>query len=89
MSADGTDSTRRPTRASDGGAPVSGALAIVLAVVAVVAGFLILRSIGNDDSTNAGIDSAGQATTTLDPSVTTVPVATTTTAPRSSPKVRS
>lgn len=42
---------RRSSRVGDGGAPVSGALAIVLAVVAVVAGFLILRSIsdgGND-----------------------------------------
>ncbi len=81
MSADGTDSPRRSPRASDGGAPVSGALAIVLAVIAVVAGFLILRSIGNDDPTSAGGGDAGQATTTLDPTVTTVPIATTTTAP--------
>ena len=44
---------RRP-RAGDGGAPVSGALAIVLAVVAVVAGFLILRSINDDDDGDAG-----------------------------------
>ena len=39
---------RRTPRSADGGAPVSGALAIVLAVVAVVAGFLILRSISDD-----------------------------------------
>ena len=39
---------RRSTRVGDGGAPVTGALAIVLAVVAVVAGFLILRSISDD-----------------------------------------
>ena len=38
---------RRSTRVGDGGAPVTGALAIVLAVVAVVAGFLILRSISD------------------------------------------
>jgi hypothetical protein len=38
---------RRSQRVSDGSAPVSGALAIVLAVVAVVAGFLILRSISD------------------------------------------
>jgi hypothetical protein len=44
---------RRTTRVSDGGAPVSGALAIVLAIVAVVAGFLILRSISD-----GGADSA-------------------------------
>jgi hypothetical protein len=40
---------RRSPRTSDGGAPVSGALAIVLAVIAVVAGFFILRSISGDD----------------------------------------
>lgn len=45
---------RRAPRVSDGSAPVSGALAIVLAVVAVVAGFLILRSIS--DSGNATAD---------------------------------
>ena len=38
---------RRTSRVGDGSAPVSGALAIVLAVVAVVAGFLILRSISD------------------------------------------
>lgn len=36
---------RRSPRMGDGGAPVSGAVAIVLALVAVVAGFLILNSI--------------------------------------------
>lgn len=46
---------RRTPRASDGGAPVSGALAIVLAVVAVVAGFLILRSISGDEERQLGI----------------------------------
>ena len=43
---DGSGPIRRP-RVSDGGAPVSGALAMILAVVAVVAGFLILRSISD------------------------------------------
>ena len=46
---------RRP-RAGDGGAPASGALAIVLAIVAVVAGFLILRSINDDDDGDVGED---------------------------------
>ena len=41
---------RRTPRASDGGAPVSGAVAIVLAVIAVVAGFFILRSISGDST---------------------------------------
>lgn len=44
---------RRP-RAGNGGAPASGALAIVLAIVAVVAGFLILRSINDDDDGDVG-----------------------------------
>ncbi len=64
---------RRPPRASDGGAPVSGALAIVLAVVAVVAGFLILKSISDGETSLGstvpgvgGVDESG-ATTTIDP----------------------
>ncbi len=82
---------RRSPRISDGGAPVSGAVAIVLALVAVVAGFLILSSIsdGGDNALDfpAGEDGSGnagdQATTTLDPSATTaVPtLAPTTTTP--------
>ncbi len=41
---------RAPRRSGEGGAPVSGALTIVLAVVAVVGGFLILRAVvGGDD----------------------------------------
>lgn len=45
---------RRGPRASDGGAPMGGALAIVLAVIAVVAGFLILRSLSDDGGPIAG-----------------------------------
>jgi hypothetical protein len=65
---------RRTTRVSDGGAPVSGALAMVLAAVALVAGFFILRSIsdGGDNaldlpgtgSTADGSDASGDVTTT-------------------------
>jgi hypothetical protein len=51
---DGSGHLPRRARVSDGGAPVSGALAIVLAVVAVVAGFLILRSIS--DGGDAALD---------------------------------
>ena len=73
---------RRGPRAGDGGAPVSGAVAIVLAIVAVVAGFLILNSIseggeqsldapaGNGESSGDG-DEATE--TTVDPSQTTNP----------------
>ncbi|HEX4981255.1 MAG TPA: LytR C-terminal domain-containing protein [Ilumatobacteraceae bacterium] len=77
---------RRP-RAGDGGAPASGALAIVLAIVAVVAGFLILRSINDDDDGDVGEDTDGTlvsgetTTTTLAGSVTTLPVVTSTTEP--------
>jgi hypothetical protein len=73
---------RRSPRVGDGGAPVSGAVAIVLALVAVVAGFLILNSIsdGGDDALDFPPDTAsgsdqgtGDPTaTTVDPSQTTV-----------------
>ncbi len=49
---------RRSPRVSDGGAPVSGALAIVLAVVAVVAGFLILRSLSDNGNESADFPSS-------------------------------
>jgi hypothetical protein len=82
---------RRP-RVGDGGAPVTGALAIVLALVAVVAGYLILNSIsdGGDAALDfpaadggSGSNGAGGSATTVDPSATTVPgtLATTTTLP--------
>ncbi len=81
---------RRTTRVSDGRAPVSGALAIVLAVVAVVTGFLILRSISDggeqslDFDGNASSASADQAgvgddapDSTTDESIATLPATTT------------
>jgi hypothetical protein len=52
---------RRSPRGSDGGAPISGALAIVLAVIAVVAGFFILRSISDNGEKQLDIQSAGTA----------------------------
>lgn len=45
---------RRP-RVGDGGSPVGSTLSIVLAVIAVVAGFLILRAITNDDGDDGAI----------------------------------
>ena len=81
---DGSGPVSRRPRAGDGGAP-SGALAIVLAVVAVVAGFLILRSINDDDDGDAG-ESPGVTTATgdtgtsaTDGTATTIAPATTTT----------
>jgi hypothetical protein len=77
---------RRTTRVTDGGAPVSGALAIVLAVVAVVAGFLILRSIsdGGEQSLDFGATGStpsagtdGSADSTPDSAVATLPTTTT------------
>ena len=50
---------RRSTRVGDGRAPVTGALAIVLAVVAVVAGFLILRSISDGGEQSLDFDGTG------------------------------
>jgi hypothetical protein len=74
---------RRSPRVNEHAPPVSGVLAIVLAAIAVIAGFFILRTItdGGDDATLGGIvdagevtDSAGAASTTaaIDPSMTTV-----------------
>jgi hypothetical protein len=50
--------TRRP-RVNDGPPPVSGVVAIVLAVVAVVAGYFILRSITDDGTATGGLTSPG------------------------------
>lgn len=86
---DNTGQVRRRTpRSGDGGAPVTGALAIVLAVVAVVAGFLILRSISDDgtaatafpgsgdqpaDTADGDDSAAGQSTVPTLPPTTTQP----------------
>lgn len=76
---------RRPGRSGEGGAPVSGALTIVLAVVAVVAGFLILRAITGGDNNGTVAPGPGTATTvppteeTVAPPETTEPATTTTT----------
>ncbi len=75
---------RRSPRVNEHTPPVSGVLAIVLAAVAVIAGFFILRSItdGGDDATLGAIVDAGEVTDSagvpasaaIDPSMTTVPV---------------
>lgn len=78
---------RRAPRTGEGGAPVSGALAIVLAAVAVIAGWLILRSISDDSDAAGGFDSTGtqesddQADDTTDDSVAVATLPTTTTTP--------
>lgn len=52
---------RRTTRASDGGAPVSGALAMVLAAIALVAGFFILRSISDGGEQSLDLPGTGSS----------------------------
>jgi hypothetical protein len=62
---------RRPPRVGDSGSPVGSALSIVLAVVAVVAGFLILRSVFDDDENgSSGLEPPGS---TADEPDTTTP----------------
>lgn len=68
---------RRSPRVGESGSPVGSTLTIVLAVIAVIAGFLILRAITDDDDDAGGI-TPGTAGTTLDtgtgaPGQTTLP----------------
>ena len=78
----GRNPRRVPRNAS---AQVAGGLAIVLAVVAVVVGFLVLRSISSsDDASISGpvATTPAETTTTLDPALVSTTIAeTTTTAP--------
>jgi LytR cell envelope-related transcriptional attenuator len=65
---------RRPPRVGDSSSPVGSTLSIVLAVVAVVAGFLILRSVFDDDDGSAGLtpeSTVAGAETTSGPNSTT------------------
>src|SRR5688500_9441905 len=62
--------TRRP-RVNDGPPPVSGVVAIVLAVVAVVAGYFILRTITDDGTATGGpLDPSGVETDNSTPDST-------------------
>src|SRR5215510_4465777 len=72
--------SRRSPR-GDGGSPVGSTLSIVLAVIAVIAGFFILRAITDDDGDSGGL--SGDTSSTVPGSVDSI-VATTggaTTAP--------
>jgi hypothetical protein len=62
---------RRPPRVGDSGSPVGSTLSIILAVVAVVAGFLILRAVFDDDggSGSSGLEPPGS--TAAEPDTTT------------------
>ena len=72
----------RSSRQGVGGSPVGSTLSIVLAVVAVVIGFLILNNITDDGGSAAdpstGSGTATTVTPTTDPTVTTAPAPSTT-----------
>ena len=79
---------RRASRVGDSGSPVGSTLSIVLAVVAVIAGFLILRAITDDDDnggaddivtpdTEAGGDDSTSSTSPAAAGTTTMPTPTT------------
>lgn len=78
-------SRRRLPRQGIGGSPVGSTLSIVLALVAVVLGYLILRELTEDTSTGAGgIDgipgvSTPDPDTSIDPGLSTPETSTTTT----------
>ncbi len=77
--------TRRTPRQGIGGSPVGSTLSIVIALVAVVVGFLILRDLTKDDTSSATgssdpVSSDVGPTTTFDSGVTTtIEIPTTTT----------
>lgn len=76
-----SEQPRRP-RDNNAGSPMGSTAAIVIAIIAVVAGFLILRDIRSDD-TGAAATPETTTTTTIDPALTTTmpPAETTTTLP--------
>ena len=76
---------RRPGRAGDSGSPVGSTLSIVLAVLAVVAGFLILRAITDDDDDDAGGITPPGSTPTDDSTAPTGSVGATVTTARRRP----
>ncbi|MFT4864714.1 MAG: hypothetical protein ACI9CV_001292 [Ilumatobacter sp.] len=84
----GAGTARRSPRQGSGGSPVGSTLSIVLAVVAVIAGFLILRNLTQEDSSAVGtsdpseqVAGASGTPTTIDVGVVTTeaPATTTTT----------
>ncbi len=63
---DGSGQIPRRTRVGDGGAPVSGAVAMALAAIALVAGFFILRSISDGGEQGLDLPGSGAETETAD-----------------------
>src|SRR5258706_3868510 len=65
-----TEQPSRPRKSGSSASPMGSTLAIVIAIAAVVVGFLILKNIRSDDKSSA--DTTLPATTSIDPlSVTT------------------
>lgn len=72
---------RRPSRQGVGGSPMGSTISIVIAVVAVVAGFLILRNITDDGGSADGGSVAAPESTTPSTVESTATSSTTTTLP--------
>jgi len=72
---------RRPARQGIGGSPMGSTISIVIAVVAVVAGFLILRNITNDGGSADGGATASTESTTPSTVESTATSSTTSTLP--------
>ncbi len=62
--------SRPPKRSGSGASPMGSTLAIVIAVAAVVVGFLILKNIRSDSNSDSASPTI-PATTSIDPSLTT------------------
>ena len=63
--------SRPPKRSGSGASPMGSTLAIVIAIAAVVVGFLILKNIRSDD--DDATTPTVPTTTTVDPLTTTTP----------------
>jgi len=68
---------RRSPRQGIGGSPVGSTLSIVLAVVAVVAGFLILRNITDDGGSDGGAPTESTTPDTIDNTIADTTTSTT------------
>ena len=62
---------RPPAKSSGGGAPMGSTISILIAVIAVVVGFLILRNINSGGSSGSPSGPANTATTTIPANLTT------------------
>jgi hypothetical protein len=80
-----SDQSRRPRDTASGAAPMGSTAAIVIAVIAVVLGFIIIRQLGGDDEAGTVAPATTAAATTLPaptiPQVTDPPTSPPTTAP--------